>query len=113
MTEAKGRGLLLVMMEVDPAHEEEFNRWYEQEHIPERVACPGVLSARRFVAVEGDLKYLALYDLESPDVIESPAYQKLRAVSPWAKKVRETVVKMVRNVYVEIPIKPYPAPNRD
>lgn len=31
----QGRALLLVMMDVDPEHEAEFNRWYEEEHVPD------------------------------------------------------------------------------
>ena len=31
-----GGTILVVMMEVDPAHEDEFNRWYNDEHLPER-----------------------------------------------------------------------------
>ena len=38
-------GLLLFMTDIDPAHESEFHRWYEEEHIPERMAIPGFLTA--------------------------------------------------------------------
>ncbi len=61
------KGLLLVLIDIDPEYEEEFNRWYTEEHFPpERVRCPGFLTARRFVSVEGEPKYLALYDLDDP-----------------------------------------------
>jgi hypothetical protein len=95
------RGLLLVMIEVDPAHEDEFNRWYNDEHLPERKACPGFLSARRFVAVEGEPKYLALYELESPEVLQSAAYQKIYPPSDWTKQVSKHFLRTVRNVYEE------------
>ena len=36
-----GGTILVVMMEVDPAHEDEFNRWYDDEHLPERLEIPG------------------------------------------------------------------------
>jgi len=29
-----GRGLMLNMATVDPDHEDEFNRWYDEEHLP-------------------------------------------------------------------------------
>ncbi|HSB56078.1 MAG TPA: DUF4286 family protein [Gemmatimonadales bacterium] len=102
MPEATRRGLLLVMIEVDPAHEEEFNRWYNEEHFPERKACPGFLSARRFLAVEGAPKYLALYELESPEVLQSAAYQKIYPPSEWTKSISQHFLRTVRNVYVEI-----------
>ena len=69
------QGLLLVMADIDPAIEGDFNQWYEQEHLTERMAIPGFLRARRFTAIEGSPKYLALYDLESPEVLNSAAYR--------------------------------------
>ena len=48
-------------------HEEEFNRWYNEEHIPEQLAIPGVLNAAQYQAVEGGPKYLACYELASPE----------------------------------------------
>jgi hypothetical protein len=96
-------GLLLVMMEVQPEFEEEFNRWYNEEHLPERLNCPGFLSARRFRIVEGQPKYLALYDLESPDVLQSEAYLKLRNPdTPWTLRVFEHLTTNIRNVYEDI-----------
>ena len=35
------QGLLLVMADIDPAIERDFNQWYEQEHLSERMAIPG------------------------------------------------------------------------
>ena len=48
-----GKGMLLTSMDVDAAHDAEFNRWYDREHIEERVAIPGFLEARRYVAHDG------------------------------------------------------------
>lgn len=95
------RGLLLAMMDVEPAFEDEFNRWYNEEHFPERMACPGFIGGRRFAAVEGAPKYLALYDLESPAVLQSEPYRKISPQSPWTRRVFEHVSGSVRNVYVE------------
>src|SRR4029453_16311611 len=52
-TMATSQGLLLVMADIDPAIEHDFNQWYEQEHLAERMAIPGFLRARRFKAIEG------------------------------------------------------------
>lgn len=102
MPEEARRGLLLVMIEVDPAHEDEFNRWYNEEHLPERKACPGFLSARRFVALEGEPKYLALYELENPEVLQGAAYQKIYPPSGWTRQISKHFLRTVRNVYAEI-----------
>src|SRR5205823_1607807 len=39
------QGLLLVMTDIDPANEEDFNRWYEEEHLDERMRIPGFINA--------------------------------------------------------------------
>ena len=87
------KGLLLVTMEPAPAAEEEFNAWYDGEHVPERLAVPGFETARRYVCIEGFPRYLALYDLASPDVLDSPAYHRVGGVnsSPWTKRVTSRV----------------------
>jgi hypothetical protein len=103
------RGLLLVMIDVDPEFEDELNRWYAEEHLPERIACDGFLSARRFRAVEGEPRYLALYDLESPEVLEGEAYQRLQPPSEWTRRVTAHFVSHVRNVYEEITPEGLPA----
>jgi len=101
------RALLLAMIDIDPAHEEEFNRWYEEEHLPDRENCPGFLSARRFVAAEGSPKYLALYDLESRDVLASPAYMKIYdPPTAWTKAIQKHFRTVVRNVYEDITAAP-------
>jgi hypothetical protein len=70
-----GKGMLLTSMDVDAAHEAEFNRWYDHEHLEERVAIPGFLEARRYVAHDGKPKYLSLYSTETFEVLDSPAYR--------------------------------------
>ena len=95
-------GLLLMMTDIDPANEEDFNRWYEEEHLAERMAIPGFINARRFTALEGGPKYLALYDLESPDVLQSPAYRHVvgAGTSEWTRRMQKQFINFRRNVYV-------------
>ena len=58
-TQSIGRTILVVMMDVDPEHYEEFNRWYNDEHLPERLAIPGYIGARRFKLEEGQGRAIA------------------------------------------------------
>ncbi len=83
------KGFLLVMMQPPPAFEEEFNAWYDSEHVPERLAVPGILTALRYVCLDGHPRYLAMYDLETFGVLETPAYLKVAydRSSPWTKRV--------------------------
>lgn len=83
------KGFLLVLMQPPPAFEEEFNAWYDNEHIPERLAVPGFETGLRFVSVSGHPRYLAMYDLARLEVLASPAYAKVAfdQSSPWTKRV--------------------------
>ncbi len=98
------KGLLLVMTDIDPANEEELNRWYEEEHLEERLSVPGFIGARRFQALEGGPKYLALYDLESPDVLQSPAYRHFTGPgkSAWTTRMEGQFRNFRRNIYVQL-----------
>ena len=70
-----GKGMLLTSMNIDAVYEAEFNRWYDREHLEERVAIDGFLEARRYVAHDGNPKYLSLYSTETFEVLDSPAYR--------------------------------------
>jgi hypothetical protein len=79
-----GKGMLITLMDADPAEEQDFNRWYDKEHIIERVSIPGFLEARRYAAIAAEPKYLNLYTVEDVDVLRSPAYlEALRNPTPW------------------------------
>ena len=80
--------LLVVQVDVEPEWEEELNRWYNEEHMAERLEILGYLNGRRFIAVEGQPKYLATYEVESPDVLFSEAYNKiLNNQTDWTRRV--------------------------
>jgi hypothetical protein len=74
-----GTGMLMTSMDIDPVHEQEFNQWYDREHLAERVAIEGFLEARRYVAVNAAPKYLGLYSTKTFDVLDSDAYRKALA----------------------------------
>jgi len=83
------RGLLLTLTEPPPAMEEEFNAWYDEEHLPERLAIPGFRSATRWIAdlPPGKGKYLATYELDSAAVLQSPAYlARFQNQTPWSRR---------------------------
>ena len=78
------RGLLLTLTEPPPAMEEEFNAWYDTEHLAERLAIPGFRSAQRWVSGR---TYLATYELDTLAVLHTPAYlARFQNQSPWSRR---------------------------
>ena len=84
---ANAGGLLVNAMNIAPELEAEFNDWYDKEHIPALGAVPGVLSARRFRGTSGNRKYVALYHLVDPDVVESAEWKEARQ-SEWTSRLQ-------------------------
>lgn len=84
------------MTEPPPPKEEEFNAWYDDEHLAERLAITGFRSARRWIAdvAPGEGKYLATYELDSPGVLTSAEYlARFEGATPWTRRcLGKTVV---------------------
>jgi len=94
-----GKGMLLTSMDIDPSDEAEFNRWYDREHLLERVAIDGFLEARRYVAHQGSPKYLCLYSTRTFDVLDSPTYRTVLAnPTEWSKTTMARFRNMIRAV---------------
>jgi hypothetical protein len=87
----QGRGIFLVYTDIDAKYEEEFNAWYNTEHLPELLAVPGILAAARYEAVKGGPTYLAFYELESVDVMQTPTFTN-RPRTPWGQRVTPSVI---------------------
>ena len=43
----KGRGIFMVYVDIDAQHVQEFNKWYNEEHLPELLSVPGTFLAPR------------------------------------------------------------------
>ncbi len=99
----KAKYVFIASMDVDPEREAIFNEVYDTEHIPLISKVPGVVSATRNVLVplkmfiggevksivaEGEPKYSAIYELESPDVLTSEAWAKAVDAGSWPSEVR-------------------------
>ena len=96
---AEAEGLLLVAMTPAPAVEAAFNAWYDHEHAPALGAVPGVLSARRFRSSGGDgPKYVALYHLTAPGVVDSAAWKEASGSTPMPQPVRDQISNRLRLV---------------
>ena len=79
--------LLIVRIDVGPEMEGEFNRWYNEEHIPALLKVPGVLWAKRAINTGKGAKYIAVYEHENIDVQNSEAYRKATQTE-WTRRLQ-------------------------
>lgn len=88
----KGSAIFLVYTDLmDEKYDEEFNAWYDTQHLPQLLALPGVLDAARYTAVKGGPKYLAAYELENLEAVQGPAWQN-RPIPPWDQRMSPRVI---------------------
>lgn len=93
-------GLLGVWCDCAPEAEAEWNRWYDNEHVPERAGISGFRNGRRYRAVSGRPRYLALYDLDSPSAMGADAYRaRLDNPTPWTTAMMPQFRNFVRSVF--------------
>ena len=87
------KDLLVVEAVVDPSVEDEWNRWYNEVHLPEITDCPGFIRSARYRSVEqdGKVRYLALYALDNLEALNSPEFADRRGWGPFADKVDASV----------------------
>lgn len=86
---SEGKYVYMVRMDVEPDKEALFNEVYVQEHIPEILKVPGVYGATQYeTSGEGQPKYMAMYEMEGPDLPSSPAWKEASDKGRWAPEVR-------------------------
>jgi hypothetical protein len=97
-------GLFYVYTDPGSVDEAEFHDWYDHEHGPARLTVPGVRGALRYQALDGEKPpWLALYELDSPDVLDGPEYQALGAnASDRDKAVAAGLATLDRRVYEQV-----------
>jgi hypothetical protein len=110
-------GLFYVYTEPGSVDEAEFHDWYDHEHGPARLAVPGIRTATRYRALDGETPtWLALYELDGPEVIDGQEYGALGAkASDRDKAVAAGLATLDRRVYEQIGLDglgelPQPAP---
>ena len=90
--------LLIVRTDVMPEMEEEFNRWYNEEHIPRLLQVPGVLWAKRGMSTGEGQKYIAIYEHESAEVQKTAAYREALETD-WTHRIRPYLRNFAREIY--------------
>lgn len=93
--------IFVVRTDIPADDEEQFNHLYDTVHLPGLCEVSGVLGARRYrveaTNADGFPKYAAVYQIESPSVLESNPW-KAAAQDEWAAKVSHKCVGLTRAV---------------
>ena len=100
-----GNTVLVVTMDVDEADEAEFNEWYNEQHLPERMAIPGYVSARRFKLEDGNnaLKYLCIWEMVDGSPLQSEMYKDQNAhPTELYLRVNKTIKLRTRGLYKQV-----------
>lgn len=95
--------LYVVSLAPNEGYEERFNTWYDEEHVPELLQCPGFEDARRFVAIEASPespKYLAIYRVSDMSAFSSEQY--LQLMSRGSERLSALAREVVPNVTAEL-----------
>jgi len=99
----KARYILTVSMDVQADKEALFNEVYDTEHVPLLLKVPGVVSVTRArmeplqmflggekktLVAEGEPTYMAIYEIDSPDVLLGEGWAKAVEEGRWPSQVR-------------------------
>lgn len=95
--------LLIVTAEIDAEVEDAWNAWYDAEHFPDVLAQPGAHGGRLFVTegtgrITGNSEirpvpakvYTTIYEIDSPEVMDTPAFKEMRGWHHFADRIRAT-----------------------
>jgi hypothetical protein len=98
--------IFVVQLDIPSADEAEFNRVYDTEHFPMLAKVAGVRSAARYrlerSTVPGMERYLTIYELDSPAVLETEAWEAAGAFGDWAAKIRPKLASRQHSVFARI-----------
>jgi hypothetical protein len=84
----------VVRIDVAEGWEDELDRWYDEEHIPEKLGIEGFLSARRYRDTGNPRRNLVVYDLADPSAADVRV-----AATPWTLRIKESWAALDRGVY--------------
>ncbi|HXA31404.1 MAG TPA: hypothetical protein VNV87_04015 [Acidimicrobiales bacterium] len=90
----KTRALLWVTIDVREGWEDEVDRWYDEDHIPEKLAIDGFVRAHRYRSVDHPRRFVTLYELSDvggADVRVPP--------TEWTTRIKEGWESVERSVW--------------
>lgn len=100
----KALGALVVVYDFSAIGRDEFNDWYDTEHVPERLGIDGFINAQRWLAVDNPQLSVVTYDVGDAGVLSSPAYKAVCGdnASPWTRRIATRCKRIARYVGEQI-----------
>ncbi|ORA39243.1 DUF4286 family protein [Mycobacterium aquaticum] len=89
MTFLSRPNLLLVVQGTfdDAVDRSDFDRWYDEKHLPQISACPGFEWGLRYYAVEHERRFLTIYGLADADALRTPEFTSRRGFDQFTAAV--------------------------
>ena len=95
--------IYLVQMDISAELEAEFNRIYDTEHVPNILKAPGVHGCTRYrlesTNAAGMARYAAVYNIDSPDVPSSAAWQAESEKGAWPTRIRPHTTNRLHSIF--------------
>jgi hypothetical protein len=95
--------ILLPVIDFAGMAEDEFNDWYDLEHIPERLRVPGITGCERWIGTANPGISVVTYELDNVDVLKSEAYHAVGNhgsgtgnLSAWSRRVTARIKMLMR-----------------
>lgn len=109
---SESRTLFIALVEIPNEHAADFQRWRDEEMVPNQLAVPGFLSVRCFEAVEapenpyhGDnltARFLNIYEVDHLSTLQKAAEESGTDQSEWSKRVHANMTRVSLNAYTEV-----------
>src|SRR5919109_1413101 len=99
--------IYLVQMDIPAELEDECNRIYDTEHVPNILKAPGVHGCTRYrletTNAPGMARYAALYEIDSPDVPSSAGWLAESEKGAWPTKIRAHTTNRSHSIFKRLP----------
>ena len=98
--------IYVVQMDIPADMEEEFNRVYDTEHVPNILKAPGVHGCTRYrlasTNAEGMARYAAVYEIDAPEVIHSEGWKAEAEKGNWPTQIRPHTTNRSHSVFKKL-----------
>ena len=85
-----------MQLDIPQVLEEDFNRIYNAEHVPNLLTVPGVRGCIRYrlesADVDGVMRYATIYEIDSPDLPDSSVWREQSDKGEWGARIRPHLI---------------------